>query len=276
MYQALHPEDRKMTKEQIEIVTLENVLMNQMYNDLGFKAGDRLLILVESQSKWSENILVRILLYLSQTIQEEIAEKEQNVYSSRKITLPEMEFYMIYIGNENEQQGKPAYISLSESFYEGRSTALELKVRVLYGETEGDIVWQYVQFTKICRSQYKKYGRTKKAVEETIRLCMEQNVLAEFLKGRKKEVMDAMNILYDQDYIWNAALKESRDEGLERGLQRGRMEGEAEGLQRGLQRGRLENSQKIAVRMAGLGFSVEEIANVLDEEVKTVQTWLNG
>ena len=110
------------------------------------------------------------------------------------------------------------------------------------------------------------------AVEETIRLCMEQNVLAEFLKGRKKEVMDAMNILYDQDYIWNAALKESRDEGLERG----RMEGEAEGLQRGLQRGRLENSQKIAVRMAGLGFSVEEIANVLDEEVKTVQTWLNG
>ena len=84
---------------------------------------------------------------------------------------------------------------------------------------------------------------------------MEQNVLAEFLKGRKKEVMDAMNILYDQDYIWNAALKESRNEGL--------------------QRGRLENSQKIAIRMAGMGFSVEEIANVLDEEVRTVQTWLN-
>ena len=97
------------------------------------------------------------------------------------------------------------------------------------------------------------------AVEETIRLCMEQHVLAEFLKGRKKEVMDAMNILYDQDYIWNAALKESRDEGLERG----RLEGEA------------INSQKTAVRMAGMGFSVEEIANVLDEEVKTVQTWLN-
>ena len=70
--------------------------------------------------------------------------------------------------------------------------------------------------------------------------------------------MDSMNILYDQDYIWNAALKESRDEGLECGLLRGR----------------LENSQKIAVRMAGMGFSVEEIANVLDEEVKTVQTWL--
>ena len=84
---------------------------------------------------------------------------------------------------------------------------------------------------------------------------MEQNVLAEFLKGRKKEVMDSMNILYDQDYIWNAALKESRNEGL--------------------QRGRLENSQKIAIRMAGMGFSVEEIANVLDEEVRTVQTWLN-
>ena len=76
-----------------------------------------------------------------------------------------------------------------------------------------------------------------------------------------------MNILYDQDYIWNAALKESRDEGLERG----RLEGEAKGLQRG----RLEKSRKIAVRMAGMGFSAEEIANVLDEELKTIQTWLN-
>ena len=71
--------------------------------------------------------------------------------------------------------------------------------------------------------------------------------------------MDSMNILYDQDYIWNAALKESRDEGLERG----RLEGEANGI------------RKIAVRMAGMGFSAEEIANVLDEEIKTVQTWLN-
>ena len=71
--------------------------------------------------------------------------------------------------------------------------------------------------------------------------------------------MDSMNILYDQDYIWNAALKESRNEGLERG----RLEGEANGI------------RKIAARMADMGFSAEEIADVVDEEVKTVQTWLN-
>ena len=136
LYQALHPEDETMTQDAIRIVTLENMLMNRMYNDLGFKAGDRLLILVESQSQWSENILVRILLYAAQTIQDDIAEKEENVYGSRKIALPEMEFYMIYVGTDREE--KPSYIRLSESFYEGKESAIDLKVRVLYGENEGE------------------------------------------------------------------------------------------------------------------------------------------
>ena len=36
LYEALYPEKGKINKEQIEYVTLENVLVNQGYNDLGF------------------------------------------------------------------------------------------------------------------------------------------------------------------------------------------------------------------------------------------------
>ena len=43
LYQSLHPEDTEVTVDQISNVTLKNVLLDQMYNDLGFVVGSRLL-----------------------------------------------------------------------------------------------------------------------------------------------------------------------------------------------------------------------------------------
>jgi len=65
LYKALHPEDVDATEDEITIVTLENILLNQLYNDLGFTVGNRLLILAEAQSTWSVNIVVRGLLYMA-------------------------------------------------------------------------------------------------------------------------------------------------------------------------------------------------------------------
>lgn len=39
LYQALHPEDKDIYAEDIRIVTLENVLVDDIYNDLGFMVG---------------------------------------------------------------------------------------------------------------------------------------------------------------------------------------------------------------------------------------------
>lgn len=79
LYQILHPEDADVKEEDLNIVTIKNVLLDQMYNDLGFRVRDRLVILVEAQSTWSLNILVRSFLYLAQTWQEYIQETRQNV-----------------------------------------------------------------------------------------------------------------------------------------------------------------------------------------------------
>ena len=103
LYQALHPEDAGMTEEQIRIVTLENLLLNQPYNDLGFMARNRLLILVEAQSTWSENILVRVLIYMAQTIQNYIADTKQNVYGKKKVMFPEPEFYVVFTGERKKR-----------------------------------------------------------------------------------------------------------------------------------------------------------------------------
>ena len=59
LYQAPHPEDREATKDSITNVTITNVLLDQFYNDVGFQIREKLVILVEQQSSWSLNIVVR-------------------------------------------------------------------------------------------------------------------------------------------------------------------------------------------------------------------------
>ena len=76
-----------MTADQLQLVTLENILLNQPYNDLGILAEDRLLILVEAQSTWSENNLVRVFIYLAQTFQNYITETQQDIYGRKRRTV---------------------------------------------------------------------------------------------------------------------------------------------------------------------------------------------
>ena len=53
LYRALHPEDSNVTEEEIADITIKHVLVDADYNDLGFSVGNRLIVLVESQSTWT-------------------------------------------------------------------------------------------------------------------------------------------------------------------------------------------------------------------------------
>ena len=72
--------------------------------------------MVESQSTWSVNIIIRVLLYLAQTWNKYIEDTKQNRYGSRKLELLSPEFYVIFTG---ERQDKPEYLNLSEEFFSG-------------------------------------------------------------------------------------------------------------------------------------------------------------
>ena len=59
LYKTLHPEDKDATEDTLAIVTIDNVLTDNLYNDLGIMAGNnRLLLLLEAQSSWTVNILI--------------------------------------------------------------------------------------------------------------------------------------------------------------------------------------------------------------------------
>ena len=85
LYKALHPEDTDVTENVLNDITIKNVLTDNIYNDLGFTVGDKLMILVEAQSSvWTVNIIVRALMYLVQTWHDYFERTKQNLYKSKK------------------------------------------------------------------------------------------------------------------------------------------------------------------------------------------------
>ena len=168
LYQALHPEDTEATADMLQDATIRNILTDRIYNDLGFVVRDRLMILVEAQSTWSVNIIVRALMYLAQSYQDRFESRNVNLYSTKAVQLPEPELYVIYTGDRSDH---PDTLSLSAEFFGGKATALDVTVKMLYGDDRTTIIGQYVRFCKVLNEQMKKYGSTNEAVLETVRNC---------------------------------------------------------------------------------------------------------
>ena len=217
LYLALHPEDTDVKESDFKLVTLENVLTTGFYNDLGIQVRNRLILLVEAQSTFSVNIALRMLLYLAGTYKEYIEEQKLDLYGSHPVEIPRPELYVVYTGDKKEV---PETLCLSD-LYLGAGSA-EVEVKVLRDDGTGDILDQYVRFCKIADEQREKYGLTQQAIDETIRICIAENVLAPFLASRQKEVLEIMVTLFDQEKIaeihdYNVA-KAARQEGREEGI----------------------------------------------------------
>ena len=284
LYKALHPEDTEATEEDVSSITIDNVLSDQLYNDLGMLVRGTLLILLEAQSTWSVNIIIRILLYLAHTWHRYIEETNQNRYGSKRLQLPQPEFYVIYTGSPKD---KPEWIHLSDEFFHGDSRFIEMNVRVLCGSGSGeDIVSQYVHFTTVYTEQVRKYGRTRKAILETIRICRDQDILKEYLSSREKEVIGIMMALFDQERIMEQYMREYGDDreqiGIQKGEQIGIQKGEQIGIQKGEQIG-IQKGEKIGIKKGeqqaiqkiihtmSINLSNEEIAELLQIPVKDVE-----
>ena len=251
LYKALHPEDTDVTEDDLNDITIKNVLTDNIYNDLGFTVGDKLMILVETQSSvWTVNIIVRALMYLVQTWHDYFERTKQNLYKSKKVQMPMPEIYVIFTG---ERKTKPSEISLSQEFFGGKECGIDVRVKMIYDGKEGDIINQYVLFTKICNEQMKEHGRTRKAVMEAIRICKNRDVLREYLSNRESEVVSIMMVLYDEEGIMRSYVESERHEA--------KRDEKIETARRLLQMQKLTNDD-IA---AGSGLTIEEVEKLADE-----------
>ena len=104
-------------------------------NDISFTIGDKLVVLIEHLSTLGPNVALRILMYISR-IYEKIFEGK-NIYSTKKLQIPEPEFYVLY--NGKEPLSKDMILKLSDSYVCSHSDksnepfpySLDLKVKVI-------------------------------------------------------------------------------------------------------------------------------------------------
>lgn len=262
LYLSLHPEDVDVTEQECKLVTMENILSTGLYNDIGIQVRNKLLLLVEAQSTFSENIVLRMLLYLAATYKEYIEEHKLDLYASKAVSIPRPELYVVYTG---ERKNIPDTLLLSD-LYEGTGS-VEVQVKVLRDDSSGDILAQYVRFCKIADNQRRLHGATQEAIDETIRICMEEDVLTPFLASRKKEVLEIMVTLFDQEKIWEIhdynVAQAARQEGLEQGRELGLEQGHKEGLEEGIEQGREQGIRSMVSALEELSVSKEAIAQKL-------------
>jgi len=216
LFQAMHPEMTDVTAEDIKIITLKQVITIHQYNDLALLVKDRLMVFVEAQSSWSINILIRILLYLAETLQEYLHNRSKDIHDEKKLELPMPEFYVIFTGKKTV----PERISLKKDFFQDESCPIDLEARVFTTETE-DIIGQYIIFCHVLDDQIKIHDRTEKAAAEAIRICKDRGVLKEYLEEREKEVISIMIMLFSQEYATQQYGLAQKEEGREEGQQMG-------------------------------------------------------
>ena len=255
LYHALHPERKGVTEEDIKEVTVSNVLVDDIYNDVGFMVGSTLLVLVECQATWTVNIIFRALMYLVQTYREYFRKTKQNLYKSKKLEMPEPELYVIYTGN---RKTRPEEISLKEEFFDGKDICIDVKVKMVYDGRDGDIINQYVVFTKACNEQVEIYGRTRKAIQEAVRICKDKNVLKEYLESMEQEVVDMMMELYDEQEILKSYVESERFDA--------ENVAKIETAKRFLKMGKL-SVEEIAT---GSGLSIETVLELQKEQLQMV------
>lgn len=246
LYQAIHPEDKETSVEDLKSVTCRCVLAEHPYNDLGFRVGNRLIVLVEAQSTWSPNIVLRLLSYWVQTLNDYFTEHKILLYKNSKVRCPKPELYVIFTG---ERVHEPDILSFRELYFpQEDSLDIDVKVHMLYDRENGDIIHQYITFCKVLTAQIKFYGGTRKAIEETMRICRDKKVLEEYLKHRETEIMDIMTTLFDQDYVTKLYGLDQRAEGVQ------------EGIIQGIDEGKDEKAKEIAKSLKDAGMSIEFIA----------------
>lgn len=278
LYRALSGEN--VSKKDIRLNTLRGVFMNDVKNDISFRIGNRLIILIEHQSTWNPNMPLRFFWYLSKLYRNFV--DLDMIYRSTLVKIPTPEFYVLYNGTADIPDFQE--LKLSDSFAQSGS-ALELTVKcynINYDEGKDLLnscqeLLAYSTFVHQVRLEQKKGKSLFTAVKAAIRYCESHDLMAHFFKRNEREVYDMVNFKWDDARAKEIAVEESRAEGLAEGLKEGRAEGRVEGHQEGLSEGMMIGKTsailEMAIKLLKKSHSIRDIADVTDlsaEEIKKI------
>ena len=201
LYKELFPQDTTITENDLELVTLDNVLTIHPYNDLGLLARGKLIVLAEAQSTWSVNIIYRLADYYFDSAMSYLVMHKADLYASPKVDIPDVEAFVIYTGKKKIEKD---VLSLNEEFFGGDKDKPEFKARILHGDYQGEIIAEYMGFCRIWDAEVvtvKTPDEKREAVSRTMDLCIRKGYLARYFEEHRGEVEKIMLTMLSPEYV---------------------------------------------------------------------------
>ena len=209
----------------VSINTLEDVLFMDLINDISFEIDGKLVVLIEHQSTVNPNMALRLLMYIAR-IYEKIVEGK-NVYSSKELSIPRPEFFVLYNGTKPYPDEQT--LRLSDAFEKLKGLglpekdfpALELVVKVI-NINEGrnreiaercKKLSEYSAFVAKARVFEKELGNREEAIKEVVKYCEKHDILREFMKQHGTEVLSMLYTEFKFDDFLAVRCEEAWEDG---------------------------------------------------------------
>ena len=215
---------------------------------------------------------LRDLFYIAGEYQKLV--DHRSLYSSSIQKIPAPNFLVFYNGTEREEDSWVSYLSESYENLTGEPN-LELKVITL-NINEGhnsqlleqcQILREYAQYVAKVR-EYAGSTDLDTAVEQAVNDCIQNGILAEFLRKNKSEVI-AMSIFeYDKEEEERKLRKTEYEAGVAAGF--------SDGFNNGFNSGIDTAKKDAAIAFAELHVPVEQIASALQVNVEIVKQWIGN
>jgi hypothetical protein len=202
------------------INSLSRVLFLKRYNDISFIIDGKLVVLLEHQSTISENLPLRLLLYIAK-VYEAIIKGEQ-LYQKKLLKIPYLVFIVLYNGIAPFPNRKVLRLSAAfEKLGLKGKFPLELTVTVLNinvghnkallrrNKTLGD----YAKFIAKVREQEHELHDLAQAIEAAVKYCLEHDILQAFLEKYSTEVFDMLEGEVDLERVREVWEAEAKEEG---------------------------------------------------------------
>ncbi len=235
--------------EELEVTTLWNAIYMSMKNDASCMI-DMSLQLYEQQSTVNPNMPLRFLHYVSRQLEKLLI--HCNLYGKRLVPLPTPKFYVFYNGLEEQPEFR--VMKLSDSYVKkARQYALEVVVEQYninpgYNEELQEKCPKLMQYMEYV-TRVRKYNKTmslEQAVNKAVDECIKEGILRDFLLENKAEVVSMSIFEYDEEKHKKFLHEEGFEEGAEMKL------------------------RELVEKKHAKGYSISEIADMLEEEVETI------
>ena len=248
-------------EDELEITTLEDAIYIKMKNDLSFVIADT-MNLYEQQSTHNPNMPLRGFIYYGSLYAKYMQTHRLTPHVSTLVKIPTPNYIVFYTGISK----RPALekFRLSDAFqipddsgeFQWTATVINLK-----HEENKELLQQcrplydYTAFVSKIQN-YQKSMSVSEAVNKAAEECIKEDILADFLKAHRAEVIEVYLSEVDEDILRERLMEEGEQRGFQQGIQQGLSQGQQVNLQK--------LKDKIQRKIAK-GKSLEQIADELEE-----------